>query len=32
MKQGQNEAKLLKQDVLKIRIKPCPVKPGEPTK
>jgi hypothetical protein len=32
MKEGQNEAKLLKQDVFKIRIKPCPVKPGEPTK
>lgn len=32
MKEGQNEAKLLKQDVFKIRTKPCPVKPGEPTK
>lgn len=32
MKEGQNEEKLLKQDVFKIRVKPCPVKPGVQTK
>lgn len=32
MKEGHNEVKLIKQDVFKIRIKPCPVKPGAPTK
>lgn len=28
MEEGQNEAKLLKQDIFKVRMKLCPIKPG----